>query len=63
MSSEQAKKLAKQFIEDQKQIIESHGDQVVRSKYRDAVEGAQRTFEAISHASVKLTQAMDARKA
>jgi hypothetical protein len=54
MSTDQAKKLAKQFIEDQKQILEAHGDKVVRSKCKDAIEGAQRTFEALSAASEKL---------
>ena len=60
MSSDQAKKLAKQFIDDQKQILEAHGDKVVRSKYREAVMGAQRTFEALSAASVKLAAARKA---
>ena len=62
MSSEQAKKLAKQFIDGQRQILEAHGDKMVRSKYRDAVAGAQRTFETISAASVKLATVRAARK-
>lgn len=62
MSSDQAKKLAKQFIDEQGQILKAHGDKIVRSKYRDAVAGAQRTFEAISAASEKLATVKAARK-
>jgi hypothetical protein len=54
MSTDQAKKMATQFINDQKQILEAHGDKVVQSKYKDAIAGAQRTFAAISSASVGL---------
>lgn len=54
MSTDQAKKLATQFINEQKRILESHGDKIVQSKYRDAIAGAQRTFAAISTASSKL---------
>jgi hypothetical protein len=57
MSTDDTKKLAKQFIDDQKRILEQHGDRVVRSKYKDAIAGAQRTFEAISTASAKLASA------
>ena len=58
MSSEQAKRLAKQFIEDQKQILEAHGDKVIRgAKYKDALAGAERTFQLISTASFKLAAA------
>jgi hypothetical protein len=48
MSKHDAKELAKRFIDEQSRILESHGDSVVRSKYKDAVAGAQKTFEAIS---------------
>ena len=48
MSSDDIKKLAQQFIDEQKRILEEHGDGVVRSKYKDAVASAQKTFEAIS---------------
>lgn len=48
MSKDQIKKFAKDFIEEQKRILEAHGDRVVRSKYNDAILSAQRTFEAIS---------------
>ncbi len=54
MSSKQIKQLAKEFIDQQKRILEQHGDRIVRSKYRDAVDGARKTFEAISTASAKL---------
>ncbi len=57
MSTDQARKLAKQFIDDQKQILEAHGDSIVRSKYNDAVAGAQRTFETLCAASEKLKAA------
>jgi predicted DNA repair protein MutK len=62
MSSEQARKLAKQFINEQKQILEAHGDRVVRSKYKDAIAGAERTFQALSAASVKLALAQQRSK-
>lgn len=48
MSKNEVKKLAKKYIEDQKQILESHGDSVVRSKYKQALEGAQKTFEILT---------------
>ena len=48
MSKNEAKEFAKRFIEEQKRILESYGDTVVRAKYNDAVNGAQRTFETIS---------------
>jgi hypothetical protein len=56
MSNEQARKLATQFISEQKRILESHGDKVVQSKYKAAIAGAERTFKAISTASSKLVQ-------
>lgn len=51
MPQDQIKKLARTFIEEQKRILESHGDRVVQSKYKDAVAGAERTFQMISSAS------------
>lgn len=51
MSDAQIKKLAKTFIDEQKKILEEYGDGVVRSKYKDAVEGARKTFRMISTAS------------
>jgi hypothetical protein len=48
MSTNDAKKLAKDFIDAQKRILEEHGDTIVRSKYKDAVEGARKTFLAMS---------------
>lgn len=56
MSEAQIKKLAKTFIEEQKRILEQHGDGVAKSKYREAVAGAQRTFQMISSASAKMTK-------
>jgi hypothetical protein len=52
MSDAQIKKLARTFIEEQKRILEKYGDGAVRgAKYRDAVEGARKTFSMISAAS------------
>jgi hypothetical protein len=51
MSDARIKKLAKTFIEEQKRILEEYGDGVVRSKYKEAVEGARKTFRMISSAS------------
>lgn len=48
MSRDQLKKFAKQFIDDQKRILEEHGDKVIHSKYKEAIDSAQKTFEAIS---------------
>lgn len=48
MSKQELRELAKRFIDDQKHILESHGDTIVRSKYKEAVAAAQKTFEAIS---------------
>ena len=57
----QSRKFAEQFIEKQKQILEAHGDRIVRSKYNDAIAGAQRTFEALTMASMKLASAHNVR--
>ncbi len=54
MSGNQIKQLAKNFIDDQKRILKEHGDGIVKSKYREAVDGARKTFETISAASAKL---------
>ena len=56
MSGAQIKKIAKTFIEDQKRILEQHGDGIAKSKYKEAVAGAQRTFQMISSASAKMTR-------
>ncbi len=48
MSTEQIRKFARQFIDEQKKILEEHGDAIVRSKYKAAIRSAQRTFEEIS---------------
>jgi hypothetical protein len=48
MSEKQAKKLATQFIEDQKRILEEYGDSVVKSKCKDAVASVQQLFQAIA---------------
>lgn len=57
MSKNEAKELAKKYIEEQRRILESHGDTVVRAKFREAVNGAQKTFEMIakSHGQAKRT--------
>jgi hypothetical protein len=51
MSEAQIKKLAKEFIEEQKRILVQHGDRVVSKKYKEALAGAQKTFQMISTAS------------
>jgi|HubBroStandDraft_6_1064221.scaffolds.fasta_scaffold572400_1 hypothetical protein len=61
MSDAQIKKLARTFIEEQKRILEEYGDGVVRSKCKDAVEGAQKTFRMISTASHAQVRANDLR--
>ena len=48
MLNDEIKKIAKQFIDDQKRILEEHGDSVVRSRYQDALASAEKTFKAIS---------------
>ena len=54
MPGDKIKQLAKNFIDDQKRILTKHGDGIVKSKCRDAVDGARKTFETISAASAKL---------
>jgi hypothetical protein len=51
MSEAEIKKLAKTFIEEQKKILEQHGDGIARGKYKEALAGAQKTFQMISAAS------------
>lgn len=51
MSKTEARELAKKYIEEQRRVLESHGDSALRSKVKEAVDGAQRTFEIISTAS------------
>lgn len=55
MSKNEAKELAKRYIQEQKKVLESHGDSVVRGKFKEAVNGAQKTFETIarSHSQMK----------
>jgi hypothetical protein len=48
MSNDQIKKLAKTFIEEQRRILEEHGDGVVRSKYNAAIASAQKTFASMT---------------
>ena len=48
MSEKELKKFARDFIHEQKRILEEHGDKVVRSKYNDAVTSAEKTFRSIS---------------
>jgi hypothetical protein len=48
MSKNEAKELAIKFIDEQRRILESHGDAVIRSKCKDAVSGAQKIFETLS---------------
>lgn len=61
MSSTQIKELAEQFIEEQKHVLEQHGDAIVRARYKEAVDGARKTFETISAASAKLKAAADSK--
>jgi hypothetical protein len=49
MSSQQAKELAQKFIEEQKRILNKHGDTSVRTK--EAVTSAQKTFQNLSTAA------------
>jgi hypothetical protein len=55
MSNIEVKQLAKKYIEEQKKVLESHGDSIVRGKFKDAVNGAEKTFEMIarSHSQIK----------
>jgi hypothetical protein len=55
MSEKQLKQLAKTFIDEQKRILEEHGDGIVRSKYNDAILSAQKTFASLA-AKPKLTK-------
>ena len=50
-----SKELAKKYLDEQRKVLESHGDSVVRGKVKDAMSGAQKTFETIakSHAQMK----------
>jgi len=43
----QAKKIARQFIDDQKKILEEFGDSAIASKYKDAVTAAEKTFRVL----------------
>lgn len=42
-----AKKLAREFMEDQKRILEEFGDSAIPSKYKDAIASAQKTFQVL----------------
>jgi hypothetical protein len=55
MSNNDVKKLAKRFIDEQRRILERHGDGIVRSKYKEAIAGAQKTFEGIISAKSQVT--------
>jgi hypothetical protein len=48
MTDTQVKKLARRFMNEQKEILEEHGDKIVRSKYKEALLSAERTFRAIA---------------
>ena len=48
MPEKEAKKLAEQFMEDQKRILEEYGDGVVKSKCKEAVASVQELFQAIA---------------
>jgi hypothetical protein len=44
VTSEQVKKIAKDFIDSQKQILEEFGDSAVVSKLKEEIVSAERTF-------------------
>jgi hypothetical protein len=44
MSRIDTRTLARQFMEEQKRILEEYGDSVVFSKYKNAVTSAEKTF-------------------
>ncbi len=46
-SAKEAKKIARQFINDQKRILEEFGDSAVPSKCKAAIASAERTFLAL----------------
>ena len=48
MSDREIKKLARLYIDGQKKILEEHGDSIVRSKYKEAVASAEKTFRTIA---------------
>jgi len=43
----QAKKIARQFISDQKRILEEFGDSAVSAKYKEAIASAEKTFQVL----------------
>jgi hypothetical protein len=47
MSDTEIKKLAREFIDSQKKILEEHGDSIVKSKYEEAVVSAEKIFRSI----------------
>ncbi len=47
MAPEQVKRLAREFIEGQKQILEEFGDSAIASKIKEEIESAEKTFQAL----------------
>lgn len=54
MSKNEVRELAKKYIDEQKKVLESHGDSVARGKIKNAVTGAQKTFEMIAKSSSQI---------
>jgi hypothetical protein len=48
MSVEETRKFAKQYMDEQRRILEQHGDKVVKSRYREAVNAAEQTFSVLT---------------
>jgi hypothetical protein len=57
MSDKKIRQLARRFMNEQKKILEEHGDRVVRGKYHQAVASAERTFREIASATAKAKSA------
>jgi hypothetical protein len=46
--TDEARALARKFIEEQKRILEEHGDGVVEEKYKHAVASVQEVFQTLA---------------
>lgn len=57
MSDQQIKKLARNYMNEQKKILKEHGDSVVQAKYGEAVASVEKIFRAIAKDAKSTAQA------
>jgi hypothetical protein len=61
VTSEQVKKLAREFMKDQKRILEEFGDSAVASKIKEETESAEKTFQGLISIPKSLDRKLAAR--